>query len=467
MSETSFGKAVQSLSHEFFQSNPVPKVIWVGISGGLDSVALLHLLHTATQSSKQSLFGYNLTLKAIHINHQLSPNATHWQSFCLELCQKLGIECISEKIQVGELNQIGLERAAREARYQAMRSFIDKDEWLFLAHHQDDQAETLLLNLFRGTGLKGASAMNKSSKAWGLTIKRPLLDYSKAELLSWAKENDWCWVEDESNNNTELNRNFLRQELLPLVETRWPGYRKTLSRFSSIMQQQHGLIEDIAQQDLNFCKAKSSQWGESLTINHLISLSVIRQQNCIRFWLSKKLEYLPTEDSLNQFLLQIQTQNNTQQVELVVSGGKLKQAFDGIYWVSDEELNSKQFLYQWQSFSQPLVIEELGMKLLVDSDSSLDSQCIRQPRADEVVTVRSWHSGDTCHPSFRNKSIVLKKLWQELKVPVWQRHRIPLVFYNDEMIYAVGLFITRSGQIKKEDRTLRLSHCFNLRILNK
>src|SRR5919106_2975933 len=194
--------------------------IAVGLSGGIDSVVLLHRLRKAAAAGRFSL-------AAIHVHHGLSPNADAWAAFCRRLCKRFGVPLQVKKVKVVKRAE-GLEAAARRARYEAF-SKIDAD-CIALAHNLDDQAETVLMNLLRGTGPRGASGMRRESKFHGKTLLRPLLDVPREAIVAYAREHRLEWIEDESNMDESLTRNFVRRRLGPLIGTRFPGWKNALAR---------------------------------------------------------------------------------------------------------------------------------------------------------------------------------------------------------------------------------------------
>src|SRR5471032_976337 len=196
------------------------KRIAAGLSGGVDSVVLLHVLHGLAPQ-----FGYRLS--AIHVNHGLSPNAGDWQRFCSAFCLELGIPFKAVRVKVKKQGR-GLEAAAREARRAAFTK-LDADA-IALAHHLDDQAETVLFNLLRGAGLAGASGMPVQGRLGRKLLLRPLLEVPRGAIRAYAAEQGLGWIEDESNADEALTRNFIRRRVGPLLESKFPRWRESLAR---------------------------------------------------------------------------------------------------------------------------------------------------------------------------------------------------------------------------------------------
>ncbi|GHU11598.1 hypothetical protein FACS1894185_5110 [Betaproteobacteria bacterium] len=211
--------AVATLAAQLRARLPEKSPLWVGLSGGRDSVVLLHLCQKALPPGR---------VRALHVHHGLSPHADAWAAFCEQLCRDWGIPYTLKKVEVPRHDGQGVEAAARHARYLA---FQESDaEYLALAHHRRDQAETLLFNLCRGAGVIGAAAMPHSRQIGNLTLLRPLLDLNANVIAAYAAAEQLRWVEDESNADIGYSRNFLRHQILPELTTRFPAAESALAR---------------------------------------------------------------------------------------------------------------------------------------------------------------------------------------------------------------------------------------------
>jgi tRNA(Ile)-lysidine synthase len=244
----------------------------VAYSGGMDSHVLLHSL--------QSL---NFELRAVHIHHGLSENADLWVEHCHKVCVDLEIEFIVKYINI-KIGKHSPEAIARELRYDEFKKLLSKGECLVTAHHADDQVETLLLQLFRGSGPKGLAAMPERKGFTHGDLLRPLLEFSRAELHQYAQQNNLKWIEDESNENIGIDRNFVRHKLMPLIKKKWPGTLKTLSRSAEHCAEAGELLVILAEQD--YANIQGSK-PNTLSIRKLLALNPARQNNVIRYWLHK------------------------------------------------------------------------------------------------------------------------------------------------------------------------------------
>lgn len=251
----------------------------LGLSGGLDSRVLLHLLVKARE-----LLGFKLS--AVHINHRISPNASAWADFCAGICACDAVLFHAVDVDVPRDSGLGLEAAARAERYTVL---LDHEaDAVMLAHHQNDQAETLLLQLLRGAGVKGLAAMGEISYPRGASgqpraILRPLLGVSRVQLLDYAQTHDLQWIDDESNLDLAYDRNFLRHQIFPELEQRFPACNKTMARSALHLAEAAELLEEIALEDA----AKAVSDGR-LNLAELKQLSGPRAGNLLRFWVTEQ-----------------------------------------------------------------------------------------------------------------------------------------------------------------------------------
>lgn len=262
----------------------------VGLSGGVDSLVLLHLL--AKLAGK-----FPFSLSAIHVNHGLSPHAEAWAAFCLELCERLGVACETVQVKVPRKSASGLEAAARKARYAALvRPGADA---LVLAHHLDDQAETVLFQLLRGGEPRALAAMPEARRHEGMLLLRPLLGASKAELVAYARRHRLDWVEDESNLDTTLSRNALRRDILPLLERHFPDYRERLSGVATRMAEVAALLESMAGQD------SESHPENEIDCSALRAMPETRARNLLAHFLRGQGASVPRPAALREMLRQL------------------------------------------------------------------------------------------------------------------------------------------------------------------
>jgi len=267
---------------------PAQRIV-VGLSGGVDSVCLLHMLATKVVADNLPI-----EISAIHVNHGLSLQADHWQAFCHKLCDSLRVAYKAINVVVDPHSPDGIEGAARLARHRVFAA-LDAD-WIMLAHQRDDQAETLLFNLLRGTGLAGAAAMRVRNGR----LLRPLLECGRREIECYAQLNSLEWCEDESNQNTRFSRNYLRHQVMPLLVERFPAAPLTLTRAAARFAEALDLLNDLARIDL-----VGEADGFPVSIDLLASLNEARGLNVLRYLLAQSAVQIPSESRLREALRQM------------------------------------------------------------------------------------------------------------------------------------------------------------------
>ena len=260
----------------------------VGYSGGMDSHVLLVWLAQFVRLNP----GYSL--QAVHVHHGLNPHSDAWAEHCLRICRELNVSCVVERVTVSQSRRESLEACAREVRYQALARHLAQGGTLLTAHHQDDQLETLLLALKRGAGVRGLAAMPSRQPFATGELVRPLLDCSRARLLEWARQHQLRWIEDDSNQDERFDRNFLRAQILPLLQERWPSFGRTASRSAELCGEQEALANEVAASDLIVCQ----QADGSLLLAELARLSPPRRHNLLRYWLRRLSGAVPDRDAV-------------------------------------------------------------------------------------------------------------------------------------------------------------------------
>jgi tRNA(Ile)-lysidine synthase len=266
--------------------------IVVGLSGGVDSVVLLHILSRLASR-------HDFQLAACHVHHGLSGNAALWQQHCASLCTEWNLPFSAEQVVVADERGEGIEAAARRLRHDVFAGL--GADWIALGHHRGDQAETLLFNLLRGTGLRGAAAMPPVRRG-ALNLLRPLLDVARQDLIAYARQHHLKWVEDESNTDTRFSRNFLRREVLPQLQQRFPGGEANLAAAARRFGEALGLLDDLARLDLG-----ASEAGFPLPVSLFAALDEPRGRNLLRFLLATHGVGIPSEERLTEALRQLLT----------------------------------------------------------------------------------------------------------------------------------------------------------------
>lgn len=303
----------------FVAARHVPgEPLWAGLSGGCDSVVLLHALAGLELPGR---------LGAIHVHHGLSANADDWADFCADYCRRLGVPLTVRRVAVDAASGLGLEAAARAARYAAFADCAPGS--LLLAHHRGDQAETVLFNLLRGSGVAGAAGMPAERWFGQLRLLRPLLDIPRSEIEATAIAAGLSWIEDESNADTALTRNYLRHEALVSLSQRFPGAEAALAQAAANFSEATGLLDQLAELDWQ----RASQ-GETAPVGGLRLLSPARLKNLLRFRLRRLGWRTPVASRLDEFARQLLAAGPDRHPELVLPDGTMRVSGGAVHWLS-------------------------------------------------------------------------------------------------------------------------------------
>lgn len=425
-----------------------------GLSGGVDSVALLDCLRRVARKLR-------FRLSALHVNHQLSPNAARWSGFCRDLCKARGIPYRSVKIEVRRGDS--LEAAARAARYgEFARQPCD---FIVLAHHRDDQVETLLLQLLRGAGVKGLAAMpllreeGRGRRAEGkgkqlhergsssliphpsfLRILRPLLDATREEILDYARKRGLKWIEDESNQEIYFQRNYLRHEVLPAIARRFPAYRATIARSIGHLAEAARLLDEVAAAD----GAGQVEDG-ALAVGALRRLPPGRARNLLRYFLGAHGINMPGAGRLEEALRQALAAKQDARVLIELDGFELYRFRGRLHAVPRLPPVRKEYTRLWRG-ERMLALPELG-GILAMTPSRGHGVSLERLRG-RAVTIRLRRGGERLQPDCRRPRRSLKNLLQERRVPPWERGRLPLIFCGGKLVWAAGIGVDCAFQAK-------------------
>ena len=408
---------------------PAGSAICVGFSGGLDSTVLLEIL-------SEQVAGYKVA--AVHVNHGLSPNASDWVRFCERFCANHGVPLTVQSVRVDTSSPEGIEGAARTARY---ATFASRPEpYLALAHHLDDQAETVLMQLLRGTGLKGIAAMPelRALRGTGVQVFRPLLDYSRAQLLEYARERELKWIEDESNASTRFDRNFLRHDVGPLFDARYPGWRDALARFARHAGSANELLDQLAALD-----GVPERPGVPMPLaSHL---PPERRANALRAFLARNVVAMPTEARLAEMSRQLFDARDDARVRIDHAGVSLVRHKDAVMIERGLGIASPvpavrmgPWRVDWRREPQLDLGEDRGMVHF----ETVKGEGI----AAGVAGSGDWYfasraGGETIRLGADRPTRTLKNLLQEREIPMWQREKLPLLFHDGRLVWVPGVGI--------------------------
>lgn len=389
---------------------PPSATVRVGFSGGLDSTVLLHWLKHALPAGT--------ALHAIHVHHGLQADADAWEAHCRALCADWGIPLQVEHVRIADRNR-NLEQQAREARHAAFARHLQPGDTLALAHHGDDVAETLLLRLMRGAGTEALGNMAERENRANHHLWRPLLDFARADLLAYAQAHALSWVEDASNADTGPDRNFLRQCVLPLLESRFGNVRARLSHSAALLREDAALLRPLVEDALAICRSEAG-----LSLSRLRALAPPLQAHVLRAWLSDAGHASPGAEALREFLHQLAEHTPDDDTRLDGPGYQIALwAGDVHLRVDGSDADGAEFDRLWDGRT-PLRLPRSG-------------ELAWQGDAPFPVRVRYRHGGERIRLPGRDLHHAVKKLLSE-RIPPWQRAVLPFVYNGDGELLAVG-----------------------------
>ncbi len=404
---------------QFITEKTQAKQFVIAFSGGLDSHVLLHTCNTISNSP--------FSFRALHINHGLQKDANNWEVHCKKICENLNISYQSQSLNLSNLDGKSLEEHARNARYQYLFDSLSDDEVLLTAHHQNDQAETILLNLFRGAGVNGLSAMPllREVKHQGKNVfhARPLLHQPYNDLVEYAEKHKLKFIQDLSNFDEAFDRNFLRKTILPKLRKRWSGIDKTLSRAADIQAETRSLLNHYAQDDLNQILGKDN----TLKISELLKHQSEKQKLLVRLWIEKQAVIMPSETKLQHLFSDVIDAQEDANPVLEWANIQIRRFKDRLYLMQKLSDHDDRQIISWDGKSN-IKIESLGITI---EPSKLSS-------GSDLLSIRFRQGGEKIYSKKRGHSISLKNLFQESEVPPWERSRIPLVYEGDDLIQVMG-----------------------------
>ena len=389
----------------------------VAYSGGVDSQALLFSLHKLREVDP------NIKLEAVHIHHGVNDAADQWLEFCRKQCAKLNVIFKNIHITLDQENKDGFEAYARKERYQALWKACPQGAALVTAHHADDQAETMLFRLFRGAGLRGLSAIHKERNNAGRPLLRPLLTRSRLEIENYAKTNELEWVEDPSNRNTDLSRNFIRHEVIPQIKKRWPNAAQNMAQAAQHLQNAQHILDGYLEEELKYICTDKQQ----ININDLKKFTPAHQSLLLRLWIRKHHITAPTTKQLEQVLQLIHSKEDAQ--PQLAWGNNVIRRFNqkiGIYPILPEiELTQM----DWDGKGSLILPQHIG-----ELNITLAAGGLRPPHTDEKITIHWKTQGFKFKIAGHKHHKDYKSMMQAWHIPPWERDRVPLVYYNDNCV---------------------------------
>ena len=416
--------------------------VQVAYSGGVDSTVLLHLL-------KRSRELIDFRLVALHVNHGIDPRSERWEEHCSRYCQKAKIEFRSTSLDLARQHSRVNEDLARSARYAWFSSQMESGDLLLTAHHQNDQAETFLLNLMRGAGVRGLSAIQPVQEFSSGWLVRPLLSVPGEEIIHYARKYSLEFVNDPANSDLSYGRNYLRHVVIPNALERWPSTVQQIGRSAEFLSQTRRLVDDLAKIDTQACRSDGSGFlsiGFQLCIDKIKTLHQYRQLNLIRYWIRVHTLPEPGRDALEQFVETVLTHDKAF-AELCWSDYRMYRFRDDLYLVRATESTLAPTSIPWD-LTQPLTLEQVGIKLV---PQRFENSGLSVSELSGEVSVRFRTGGERIRLPGRKHSSALKKLFQQHCIPPWERNLLPLIYCDDELAAVVpwivsDRFTTKAGE---------------------
>jgi tRNA(Ile)-lysidine synthase len=397
----------------------------IAFSGGLDSTVLLHALVTLRDKLAAPLL-------AIHVDHGLHADSAVWSKHCREIADRFDVDYQSCSVNVQLESGKGPEASARDARYNALHAELYAGDWLMSAHHREDQAETLLLNLIRGSGPMGVAGIGSIRRFGPGWLVRPLLDTSRQALEAYASREKLDWVEDPTNADRRFDRNFLRHDILPRLGARWPDISARLQRSASHAGEASQLLTNLAAIDLDTVGGRP----EKLAIDKLLQLSPARQRNVLRHAVRQLGLATPTAMQLARIQKEVIPAREDAQPLVTWTGAAVRRYRNNLYLLPETPQALPACIdvpTEGQTQAEVALGPGLGvLRFLAGGTPGLSQDVMKRG-----VQVRFRQGGEEFQPLGQLHTRKLKKLLQEEGVVPWMRERLPLVFSGDELV-AVG-----------------------------
>lgn len=411
--------------HEFVSVAGRPKRFMVAFSGGVDSTVLLHALVAGKRQ-------HGVPMLAVHVDHGLHPESADWERQCRSLATGLEVEYLSRRALVSRDAGLGLEAAARDARYAVLGSLMQAGDWLLSAHHENDQAETLLLNLLRGSGLSGLAGMAAIREFSPGYLVRPLLGISGEAVVRYAHNHGLSWSEDPSNVDTAFDRNYLRQEIMPRLAARWPAVTARLRQSAELAAESSELLADLAEIDI-----AGSPSVDRLDIRLLRMLSRSRQRNVIRQAVRRLGLPAPPATRLYQAVHELIPARQDAQPLVTWPGGEMRRHRDYVYILAPLPDPGQEPL----GILLPDAPLDLGAGLGRLVLEPVDAGGIDRAFAEQGLGVRFRKGGEEITLPGEAHTRKLKKLLQENSIVPWMRERLPLLYAGERLVAVADIWL--------------------------
>ena len=405
----------------------LPNKFCIAFSGGMDSTVLLHVMKNIIDEKSQ--------IRAIHINHNIVDNSKVWTRTCKSICKNFGIDIEIISLEVTH-NGYGLEAAARDERYKKLKEKLYENEYLLTAHHEEDQMETVFLRMARGTGLDGLQGINEKYSFGEGIIFRPMLEVSKTSVMDYAKEHQLKWVEDSSNQDTHFDRNFLRKKIIPQFRERWPSIASSVSRLSQLSAQNIKILNQIAEEDIG----PIANMNE-LPLAKLLDKSFERANNMLRYIILANGMSIPSMKTLQDGLKEMLDPETDKSV-IAWKDYCIRKYKNHLYFLSNSDLepNKVDVRIPWEIGKTVNLGENIGTieATFIHGDGLSIEKC------ENKLTISYRQGGELIKPIGHRINKSLKNLFQENQILPWMRDKIPLIYYQDELVSVADLWFNQN-----------------------
>ncbi|GAB4353614.1 MAG: tRNA lysidine(34) synthetase TilS [Methylohalobius sp. ZOD2] len=408
-----------------FLSQHPASFYWIGYSGGADSHVLLDLC--ARLGSQGARFG------AVHVNHNLHPDAGRWAEHCESVCGRLRLPCRVLSVEARPGAGESPEEAARNVRYRAWEEWLEAGAALLLAQHQDDQAETVLLQLLRGAGPGGLAGMPPAAELGAGRLLRPLLHVPRRTLLDYAQSGRLDWIEDPANRDLAFDRNYLRHRIFPLIRARWPACARTIARSARHCGEARALLDET----LTPLLQTAIDAGGGLDASVLAGLDRPRSRWLLRAWLKQRGFRSPSEVLLERIATEAVTAATDRQPRIEWPEGQIRRYRGRLYALSPQPLPEPDWQVDWDG-DTPMKLPGGGE---LESVPAFGKGIAKRVWRGGGIQIRYRRGGERCRLPGREGRRCLKKLFQERGVPPWMRGRLPLIFIRGELAAVADLWV--------------------------
>lgn len=412
---------------------------WViAYSGGLDSHVLLHVVAQLTDTPP---------LLAFHVNHGLHKQANAWERHCKQICEQLAVPHLARAVQLDKDSKGGLEDSARRARYRQFAAELSAGDLLLQAHHADDQAETMLLRLLRGAGTSALAGMPAERALGQGRLFRPFLAFSRADLQQYAQQHALRHIEDTSNFDTTLDRNYLRHKVMPSIRQRWPECTQSWLQSAAWLQESAAIAATLAEQDLAAAQWRAEKLGGSMNLAALRVMGLVRTKNAIRHACRLLDLPPPPQRQLQKLLTELAEAKADAQPRIVWESSEARRFAGRVHLLPRLVAVDSSAEYQWSG--EDLPVPGVG---IVRAVATQTKGLARNQR----YTLRLRRGGEKFRPRLDSPNKPLKKWLQENRVPPWLRDRTPLIYKGEELVAIGELWVSENHLISDQAITVRV-----------